>query len=240
MEKDTLESIVSFLKQDELKNMNMLYFMENNPIHSLERIGDSVLLRGKSDQRWVYISTPDEQQLNKVLRLLNEDDKYFAVVEDWMLPLLTEGKTILWQMSTMKLVLPDHVKLGETDDSRIAPLSIDDAQYVYDNSLYQGAITPDYVRNRIKNGPSAGIRESGKLVGWAMTHDDLALGLLHVLDDYRRRGYASALTAFLIRLMRNQGKIPFAHIEENNFKSMALAMKSGFRQDRRVHWLKIQ
>lgn len=197
-------------------------------------------MRGDSDHRWVYISTPDEQELSKMLSLLRKDDRYFAVVEDWMLPLLTEGKTILWQMSTMKLLLPDHVKFKGTPDSRIASLSFGDAQYVYENSLYQGIISPDYVRRRIKNGPSAGIRQSGKLVGWGMTHDDLALGLLHVLDDYRRRGYASALTAFLIRLIRNQGKTPFAHIEETNLKSMSLAVKSGFQKDRNVHWFEVQ
>ena len=38
------ESIVSFLQCDEIKNMNMLYFMENNPVHHLEQIGHSVII----------------------------------------------------------------------------------------------------------------------------------------------------------------------------------------------------
>ena len=63
MAKDSREKIIAFLQQDVIKNMNMLYFMENNPVHHLERIGDSVILRGQSDQRWVYISSPNEQEL---------------------------------------------------------------------------------------------------------------------------------------------------------------------------------
>ena len=237
---ESVERIVSFLKQDEIKNMNMLYFMENNSIHSLERINNSVVLRGDSDHRWVYISTPNEQELNKVVRTLTGDDRFFAVIEDWMLPLLTAGKTISWQMSTVKLVLPDHVTFGKVPDSRIVPLSIDDSRHVYEHSLYQGVISQEYIRYCIQNGPSAGIRESGKLVAWAMTHDDSALGILHVLEDYRRRGLAYKLTAYLIHRLRKEGKIPFAHIEETNLKSMGLVMKTGFRRDRNVHWLEIQ
>jgi len=186
--------------------MNMLYFMENNPLHSLEKIGNSIVLRGDSDHQWVYISTPNENELNKVMSLLTRDDRFFAVIEDWMLPRFSGGRRVLGQMSTMKLVLPEHEKLRESHESRIPPLLIGDAQYVYENSLYQGAISPDYIRTRIKNGPSAGIRESGKLVAWAMTHDDSALGLLHVLKDYRRRGYASELTALLIPCCENKGR----------------------------------
>ena len=104
------EAIVSFLKQNEIKNMNMLYFMENNPVHSFERTGDSVLLRGDSDHRWVYISSPNEQELTAVIKNLKKNDRFFAVIEDWMLPALTANKKLVWQLSTMKLILrePDR------------------------------------------------------------------------------------------------------------------------------------
>jgi hypothetical protein len=39
---------------------------------------------------------------------------------------------------------------------------------------------------------------------------------------------------------RQEGTIPFVHIEETNIKSMNLAIKLGFRKDRRVHWFEIQ
>jgi 8-oxo-dGTP diphosphatase len=87
--------IVALLHHDEIKNMNMLYFMENNPIHRLERIGNSVVLRGQSDRHWVYISSPNEQELNAVASTLTKDDRCFAIIEDRMLPLLTTNKFIL-------------------------------------------------------------------------------------------------------------------------------------------------
>jgi 8-oxo-dGTP diphosphatase len=236
MARDSREAIVSLLQQNKIKNMNMLYFMENNLIHHLERIGNSIIFRGESDQHWVYISSPNEQELHTVVDTLTKDDRFFAVIEDWMLPLLTVNKTLVWQLSTMKLVLPDHVTVPQLSGSHIVPLSINDAEYLYEHSLYQGVTSPDYIRERIQHGLSAGIRVSGKLAAWAMTHDDSAIGFLHVLDAYRRQGFAHELTVYLSHRLRQQGKIPFVHIEETNSKSLHLAVKLGFQKDRRVHW----
>ncbi|MCD4709013.1 MAG: GNAT family N-acetyltransferase [Candidatus Sabulitectum sp.] len=240
MSENSPETIVSFLKHNEIKNMNMLYFMENNPVCSFERTGDSVVLRGESDHPWVYISSPDEQELTVAIKTLTSNDKFFAVIEDWMLPALTADKTLLWQLSTMKLVLPEDVTFPQKPESHITPLSAGDAQYLYDHSLYQGVTSSDYIRNRIQNGLSAGIFESGKLVAWALTHDDSAIGFLHVLPVCRRKGYAYELTVYLISKLRKQGKIPFVQIEEANLKSIHLATKLGFRKDRRVHWFEVQ
>jgi len=80
------ELIKRFLKKDIIRNLNMLYFMEDNPVHSLERTDDSVLMRGTSDHRWVYISSPDEQELLFLSARLTGEDRYFAVIEDWMHP----------------------------------------------------------------------------------------------------------------------------------------------------------
>jgi 8-oxo-dGTP diphosphatase len=240
MVRDSREAIISFLQHDEVKNMNMLYFMENNSIHHLERIGKSVILRGESDQHWVYISSPNEQELHAVVSTLTKDDRCFAVIEDWMLPLLTANKNLVWQLSTMKLVLPPYVTFPQISQDHIAPLSVNDAEYLYEHSLYQGVLSPDYIRDRIRQGVSAGIQKDGQLVAWGMTHDDSAIGFLHVLEAYRRQGLAHELTVYLIHQLRQQGKIPFVHIEETNHKSIHLAMKLGFQKDRRVHWFEIQ
>lgn len=234
------DAITSFLKRDEIKNMNMIYFLENNHIQSLERIGDSVLLRGESDHCWVYISSPNEEDLRTVLGRLTKDDRYFAVVEDWVLPMLTKGKTIVWQLSAMKLILPESINFPHAFKYPIDPLSVDDAKYIYEHSDYRAVTSPEYIRERIQRGLSAGVHISGQLAAWAMTHDDGAVGFLHVLEAHRRKGYGYGLTVYLIHKLRAQGKIPFIHIEETNNKSINLAMKLGFKKDRRVHWLEIQ
>ena len=139
----------------------------------------------------------------------------------------------------MRLVLPDEVTLPKAPLSHIAPLSPDDAEYMFENSVYQKVTRPEYLRERIQDGPSGGIRESGKLAAWLMTQDDGSIGVLHVLDQYRGRGYAYDLTVYLITRLRERGRIPFVNIEETN-TSMNIALKLGFRKDRRLHWFKIK
>jgi len=233
------KAVISFLKKDEIKNINMLNFMESYPVMSLERIGNSVLLRGVSDCQWVYVSSPDEGELKNVAEKLTEEDRAFAAMEEWMLPVLFPGRAFSWELSMTRLVLPDHVAFPKAPPSSLAPLSPDDAEYIFEHSIYQNVTRPDYIRERIQAGPSAGIRESGKLAAWLMTQDDGSIGVLHVLDDYRGRGYAYDLTVYLITGLREQGRIPFVQVEDTNTKSMNLALKLGFRKDRRIHWFKV-
>ena len=104
------------------------------------------------------------------------------------------------------------------------------AEYLYDQTSHGSYLSDKRTLERIKGAyfyPKGGL--DAKII-------DCAIGFLHVLDAYRRQGYAYALTVYLIQQLRQQGKIPFVHIEETNAKSLRLAMKLGFQTDRRVHW----
>ena len=78
-----------------------------------------------------------------------------------------------------------------------------------------------------------------KLVAWGLTHDDGALGSLHVLDEYRKKGYGKEILISLIHQNRKLGKTSFAQIEEKNVKAINLAVRLGFLKDRRVSWIKL-
>ncbi len=234
------DEIAAFLEHDLPKNMNMIYFMEDNHIHSLERTGDSVLMRGDSDHRWVYISSPDEKELATVASHLGAEDRYLAIIEDWMIPTITGHRDIVWQLTTMKMVLAPEVRLPQTAVHHISPLSVDDAYTIMANSHYGAFTSAAYLQERINRGPSGGIRMDGKLVAWILTHDDGAIGTLHVLDDFRRQGFALDLLRFLSQEVRDAGRLPFAQIEEDNVKSLNLVSKLGYTKDRRVHWFKVE
>jgi ribosomal protein S18 acetylase RimI-like enzyme len=234
------KAVISLLNKDRIKNINMLNFMESYPVRSLERIGNSVLLRGVSDCLWIYISSPDERELKHVAERLTGEDRAFAAIEEWMLPAVIRGRTLSWELSMTRLVLPEQVTFQKAPRLRSSPLSPDNAEYIYQHSMYQQVTRYEYIRERIQDGPSAGIRESGKLAAWLMTQDDGSIGLLHVLDEYRGRGHAWDLTVDLITRLRERKRIPFVHVEETNTKSMSLALKLGFRRDRRLHWFKIK
>lgn len=225
------------LLKDKLRNINMINFMKNYPIFSIDTEGQSVMVRGRSDNDWVYISSQSEEEFLKLTKRLNENDQNFAIIEDWMMPHIIENRSTEWILSCMKLYLPDDAVLTENKIDTVK-LSTDDAEYVFEKYDYREFTSIEYIKERIENGIALGIYEDGILAGWIITHDDGAMGFLNVLPRYRKSGYGFELTLSLVKKLRAIGEIPFVHIEEDNEKSMNLAKKTGFILDRRIHWFK--
>jgi 8-oxo-dGTP diphosphatase len=235
---EQIKEIVESLKKDKLRNINLINFIENNPINSIERIENSLLIRGKSDRTWVYIKCSSEDELVILKGRLKRQDKYFAAIEDWMLPVLLKDKELLWDLSLIQFYLPDEIRLSKPAHKTTALLE-KDAKIVYDNSEYRNYISIRYIKDRIRRGISRGLYENDKLVAWGLTQDDGGLGFLHVLSEVRRKRYGLSVMLSLIEEVRQAGKIPFAYIEKDNVKSINLVFKLGFIKHKNIHWFQI-
>lgn len=233
------KEIVNVLKKDIICNTNIINFIESYPINRIEIMGDSVLVKGTSDKDWIYISSKSEQELRQLKTKLKRSDTNFAAIEDWMIPILTEGSKVKWIMSTMKLMLPENIIL-EKPNQKTSVLTQEDAQFLYMNSEYQEVISVDYITDRILHGLNTCIRNEGTPVAWAMTQDDGAIGFLHVLPEYRRKGYARDVMMDIIAKVRQEKKLPFVHIEIENVSSMKLTESLGFQKDRMVNWFELE
>lgn len=230
------KDIIQFLQKDIIKNVNIINFIENNPIYYMKRYKDSIIVKGKSDENWIYISSSSSEELIELLKTC-EEDEFFFVAEDWMIPFILNGKELDWKLSCMKLVFPEDIDIPKSKEY-VRQLNVDEAEYIYNNSKYKEYTDIEYIQRRIIEGPALGIYDGDVLAGWAMTHDDGAIGFLNILTEYRKRGYGYELTIAMIDKLREVRKIPFVHIEEDNDKSMSLALKTGFVKDRLIHWIK--
>lgn len=230
--------MLEFLRKDRPRNINIINFIKNYPVSTFDRRGDSALIRGKSDEDWVYISSESLGEFMGLLEGLDDRDKCFAVLEDWMLPYIIRDSAVRSRLTSMKLVYDGETPLPP-QKCRAVELKVPDAPYVYENSKYKEYISIEYIEDRIKNGVALGITADGKLVAWAITHDDGAIGFLNVLEEYRKNGYGLDVTVSMMKRLLESGELPFVHIEETNVKSMNLALKAGFRKDRRIHWIKL-
>ena len=231
--------VIEKLMNERTKNINMINFIKEYPVSDVLLEGDSVLIKGKSDENWVYISSSSKEELTRLRETLTNSDQFFAIMEDWMLPIVLKNRSMDWQLSCMKLYFPDDIVLPD-NQCKIDELRVDEAQYIYDNYEYQKFTTVEYIKERILKGLALGIHKDNTLIAFILTHDDGAIGFLHVLPEHRRKGYAQELTIAAIKKLRQAGEIPFVHIEEDNKKSMGLALKAGFKKDRRIHWIKVK
>ena len=94
-----------------------------------------------------------------------------------------------------------------------------------------------YVRSRMDAGPAMAVFDGGTPVAWVLTHVESPtvslIGFIHVLDPYRRRGYALSLTSAIVKDILRRGKIPALHVQTENTASLDLVRKLGFRRLRR-------
>ena len=231
--------IIEVLMKNEINNINVINFIENYDIQYTEQIGDSVIVKGTSDRNWIYISSKSEEELKILKNRLDCKDKNFVIIEEWMIPILTRGNKVKWKLSTMRLMLFNETSIAESKRS-VSELTINDSEFIYENSAYKDFISIQYINERITNGVSSCIYYLDKPIAWGITQDDGAIGFLHVLPEHRKMGYARAVMIDLIKKVRDENKIPFVHIEEKNEKSMRLAMGLGFKKDKVVSWFEIE
>lgn len=237
MNQPDLTNVIEHLLTDEITNMSIIGFIAENTVTEVLRDGESVIIKGKSDEEWIYIFSKDEKELSNLLNQLTDKDIFFASVEEWMVPIISKKKKFEWTLSTMRWYLPDNVDVAE-NRYKTFPLSPEHIGFIISQSNYKQFLTPRYIKERITKSISACIYENEKLVAWGLTHDDGALGSLNVLDEYRGKKYGTEIVLSLIHQCRALGKIPFAQIEETNYKAIKLVTRLGFVQDRRVTWIK--
>lgn len=97
---------------------------------------------------------------------------------------------------------------------------------------YLNPVDDEYIRERLAAGVMVGAFIGGEPVGFAGEHEEGTLGFLEVLPEYRRRGIATSITAFLVNRFLEQGRTPNSQVEQNNEPSLAMQKSLGFVQSK--------
>lgn len=220
---------------------NMRFFKAHHTLLFDNLTKEGEIFVGKSDRPWVYINCnePKNESLRDLLKLLPEDYVNFALVEDWMVDTITRDFVRTREMVCTRFYLPNGVTLPHSE-AQVSVLTVDDAIEIQSSHAYNEYTDLEYVTEQIKNGYGACVRLEGKLVAWAITHDDGAIGFLFVQPEHRGKGYGEAVTKWIAERLRKDGFAVYVHIEADNFKSMNLAKKLGFVEDRNVRWFTLE
>jgi tRNA (guanine37-N1)-methyltransferase len=107
--------------------------------------------------------------------------------------------------------------------SKLVP---DDLDFIW--NYYHELATEAYLTDRLEKGVMTAVTSKGKKAGFIGIHQEGALGMLEILPEYRRKGYAAMLERHVMNQLIANGKIPYAHIKSDNEPSLALHRKLGF------------
>ena len=237
-EKEKREAIES-LKRDGIYNLSIIGFINETPLEKIIRIGNSMLVKGRGGDKWIYLYGNDNNQFGELIKNIRDDDKYFGALDDWMIPYITENNETDWLVNAFQFHFPAEKEIPE-NKVETKRLTTSVSEYIISQSMYKDMLSVGYLNERIEKSVSAGIYNDGKLVAWALTHDDGSLGSMHVLEEYRRKGYAREISISLIKQCRELGKIPFLQCEAKNLAAQNLVKSIGYVQDRKVSWLKLK
>ncbi len=214
-------------------------FFANYPVSEFYIHKNSAIIFGKSDHMWAHLISSSELELKNLLKQHQSKTRYFYSVEEWMIPLILEYGKPDWIMKTRRYILSDSINVPKAQQQSI-PLSIEQTHHIFTHSDYQKYTSIDYIEDRLQKGVSTGIQLDGQLVAWGFTHDDGALGFLHVLPDYRKQGLGKQVLLSLIHQRKAQRQPVFCNIVPDNLPSINLVEKIGFEFDRFVNWVKLK
>ena len=153
------------------------------------------------------------------------------LTEAWMLPLFEEraesgdpGLFWLFHFAPDAAVPPI--------DAEVRPLGVEYAGRVAHAWSGPEWDATAYVRSRIEAGPAYAVFVQGEPVAWTLTHSETpkvsVIGFLHVLEPFRRKGFARAVTSAIVHDVLRRGKVPTLHVKTDNAASLELTARMGF------------
>lgn len=232
-------SISTILENNPKRYIATIGFFNNYPVVDYYTEKKSALILGKSDKVWAHIVSSDESELSELLYKHLNKTKYYNSVDDWMIPLILKHGSADWILTTDRYTLEDSIVC---DSPALPMVKIEKsfASFIHENSNYKSFTTKKYIEERLEKDISAGIMVKNQLVAWGLSHDDGSLGFLHVLKEFRNKGYGKNILLELIHQLRQEGNPVFGNIVPGNKASVRLVSKLGFKFDQKSSWIKLK
>jgi len=118
----------------------------------------------------------------------------------------------------------------------IQPLTLTHLDLIYKH--YHDDVDFNYLKRRLCVGAICGGFLNEELCGFVGTHEEGSIGILKVLEKFRRRGFALELEGYMINIFLARGDIPFAQVNPSNKASINLHKKLGFELSKEcLYWL---
>ncbi|MEI6530669.1 MAG: GNAT family N-acetyltransferase [bacterium] len=150
------------------------------------------------------------------------------LAQEWALS--WETRCWLWYLESSELVIPSPLHSPQ-------PLRPEHAALVNRHWEHGDENSVEYVRWRIREGPSFAVFQEGEPVSWCLVHGDEAMGPAFTLPQARHKGYATSITVALVQDLLGRGRIPYLNTLQENMAPQRLADRLGFRRWGDVCWL---
>lgn len=109
-------------------------------------------------------------------------------------------------------------------DLELETARLDDLDFI---SQHYTLADREEIRETIEQGDLWVVRDRGQIFGFIGRHQEGSMGMMHVLPEYRRRGWGERLERALIKIVLSRGELPYGHVVIGNEASARLQEKLG-------------
>ena len=220
---------LEYLLKDKMLHMDMIEDIRRGKADILAVREDGVLTKDRSGGAY-RITAKTKDAGERLLSLTDPTGAVYVCHQKFVLTSILERFGLknfneCYQVIYPKKKAPDlpepdgAVEIRELDETYAA--NVEAHYHLYHDEAY--------IRERIASRQMIGAFLDGELAGFAGVHNDGGMGMLEVLEPFRKRGIGSLLEAEMIRRELAAGHVPYAHVFVENEISVALQKKSGMR-----------
>lgn len=223
--KNSKETALEYLEKNSLFHMGMIFPVKRGSAEIIYAESDGVFIKDTTSGAYML----SIENFDKGRKLVDEGGRkdLFCVCQKSVAEYLEAKYKYGKCMENYQAVYTgkEPVETGPAELS-IQPLTPGHLDMVYKH--YHDDVDYDYLKRRLELGAIYGGFLKGELCGFAGSHEEGSIGILKVLEKYRRRGFAYALEAYMVNLFLERGDIPFAQVKPENEASIRLHKKLGF------------
>jgi len=221
----TKEKALEYLQRNNMLFAGMISPIQRGTVEFIYAGCDGVFI--KETESSVYMLAMDS--LDKGMGLLNEVGRqthicfYQKALADYFYEKYSYKK---YAVNVQAVYSKTEHAQSNSYTLEVLPLTFAHMDWVQEHLDHLGY---DYLKERLGFGAIYGGYIDGEICGSVGIHAEGSIGMLHVLEMFRKRGFASELVAYITNILIDRGEIPFSQIEFDNKASTDLHKKMGYK-----------
>ncbi|BCK01882.1 GNAT family N-acetyltransferase [Anaerocolumna chitinilytica] len=227
------EKAIKYLMKDQLLHIGMIEPINRNTADILYADSDCVLMKELKSNA-LMISAASFEKGHEVLSKISECSLIVAH-QQFMADYISNKFGLNNKLECFQAAYLSKDKLVIDKSIEVRQLDINHADSVL---KHYDLLSDSEIRALLKDGSIYGGYKDEVLVGFIGTHLEGSIGLLEVFPEYRHLGYGTVLESYMVNKILDMSAIPYAQVEVNNTKSMALQKKLGFNiSENSIYWI---
>lgn len=227
------DKAMKYLMKNQLLHIGMTEPINRNTADILYADSDCVLVKELKSNAYM-ISADSFEKGQEVLRSVPECNLIVAH-QHFMVDYISNKYGLNNKLECLQAAYMCKSKLDMNNKIEVRQLDISHMDTILE---HYNLLSDTEIKALLKDGSIYGGYKDEALIGFVGTHLEGSIGLLEIFPEYRCQGYGTVLESYMVNKILAIGAIPYAQVEVNNTKSMALQRKLGFNiSESSIYWM---